>query len=313
MTDQVSIDAGGQFSMIEGDVKAYQKSVREYRASLIGAAKYESRRMTANFSIRKQFNRYTNPEPQVGIGLNYNLVPDRLYLKSHFSTKYRLPTLNDKYWQPGGNIDLKPEHGSSGEIGLDYNGNPYRLFDLFRCEITLYTSKIYDLIEWVPAERNAHWHPVNTSKAGISGLEATMKMDLLLHQVDIGFRSAYHYARSVNLSKENPQIYRKQMPYTPYHMINNTLSAEWKGFSAESRINFTGMRYPNADNTGDLPPYHTLDLLLNKQLKRKDTNANIKFTILNILNRQYQVIAYQPMPGRAFYIHFSLQLNNMIL
>ena len=54
----------------------------------------------------------------------------KLVLKGSLSRNYRYPTLNDLYFQPGGNPDLKPEKGWSYDVGLDLqlgSGKPLAL------------------------------------------------------------------------------------------------------------------------------------------------------------------------------------------
>lgn len=312
INNQMSFDIGGQYSLIGGDVDAYGKTIREYRASLIGAFKYDISRLTANLSIRQQFNKYTNPDPQFGIGGNYRLIPDMLYIRSHFSTKYRVPTLNDKYWQPGGNPDIKPEHGWSGEIGIGYKPNLSAPFQNFQSEITAYTSKINELIQWVPKEGESYWHAINTSRVKSSGIEATADLNLKWNSFTLHLKSMYNYTRSVNLNEDNPDTYKNQLRYTPIHTVKNSLSGSWKSFDMGTHINHSGRRYATEDHSRELSPYTTMDLFIKKQFKPETFDAQIKFTVQNLLDNQYQVIANYPMPGRAYYINLKIQLNKLI-
>jgi len=309
---RMSFDIGSQYSLIEGNVYAYGKTIREYRASLIGAFKYETPRITANLSIRQQFNKYTNPQPQFGIGGNYRLIPDKLYLRSHFSTKYRIPTLNDKYWQPGGNLDIKPEHGWSGEVGIGYTPDLSASMTSFQSEITIYTSNIHELIQWVPKQGASYWHATNTSRVRSSGIETTADLNLKWNSFKVQLKSMYNYTRSINLNDDNPDIYKKQLRYTPFHTLKNSLSGTWEGYSMGTYINHTGLRYATADHAMKLSPYTTVDVFVKKHFEPELFDAQIKFTVQNLLDKQYQVIASYPMPGRAYYINLKIQLNKLI-
>ncbi len=312
LNNYVSFDIGGQYSWLQGNVKAYGEKIGEYRASLIGAFKYEYQQLTANLSLRQQFNEYTNPLPQVGIGGNYRLIPEMLYIRSHFSTKYRLPTLNDKYWQPGGNRDLNPEHGWSAEVGLGYSPDLADAIQGFHSELTFYTSKIHDLIQWVPAKGENYWHAINTSKVRNSGIEASADMNIQWNKFIINFKSLYNYTRSINLNKEKPHVYNNQLRYTPYHTLKNTLLTRWKEYSMGTNIKYTGKRYTTADNSRTLDPYSIMDVFIKRQFEFEAFDAQIKFTVKNLFDNQYQVIANYPMPGRAYYINLKIQLNKLI-
>ncbi len=313
LNQQITFDAGFQYSNIRADVKAYNRHIGEYRMSAIGAFQYETDQLTANVSLRQQFNSYTQPAPQYSIGVNYRPWDDQLFIRGHFSTKYRLPTLNDKYWQPGGNKDLKPEHGWSGEMAAGYTleyGAPGAQSTI---EVTAYQSNIHDMIEWIPKEGASFWHPVNTSKVRTTGLEVSMKHRFQLERLQMSLSSIYHYTRAMNLNKDQPQFYRNQLRYTPYHNLKNILRLSFKHYQMNTSLRYTGIRYAGLDNATSnmLDDYFVVDLGLSRNFKFTPMKGSLKFQVKNLLDRQYQVIANYPMPGQAFYIHLNIQFNQL--
>ena len=46
-------------------------------------------------------------------GIVFNLLKKELKLKGSTAYNYRFPSMNDLYWRPGGNPDVKPEEGPS--------------------------------------------------------------------------------------------------------------------------------------------------------------------------------------------------------
>ncbi|MGL5317388.1 MAG: TonB-dependent receptor plug domain-containing protein, partial [Bacteroidales bacterium] len=52
-------------------------------------------------------------------GARYRFIERYLTLKASNSYNFRAPSMNDLYWQPGGNPDLQPETGFSSEITLE--------------------------------------------------------------------------------------------------------------------------------------------------------------------------------------------------
>ncbi|MFP4620587.1 MAG: TonB-dependent receptor [Bacteroidales bacterium] len=312
LNNRMSFDIGGQYSLIGANVNAYGKNIKEYRASLIGAFKYEIPRLTSNLTIRQQFNQYTKPDPQIGLGANYKLIPKEVYIRTHFSTKYRIPTLNDKYWQPGGNKDIKPERGWSGELGIGYSPDLNGTVQSFQSEITAFTSEISDLIQWVPSEGESYWHAINTSKVQSSGIEASADLSMKWNLVDLTLKSMYNYTRSMNLNEDKPEIHKNQLRYTPFHTVKNAFSSEWNNYSAGIYFNYTGKSFSTTDHSSELSPYATTDIFIKKQFEPETFRAEIKFTVKNLFDNQYQVIANYPMPGRAFYINLKIHLNKMI-
>jgi len=56
------------------------------------------------------------------IGFNYQVLKnEQFYFSASISRNYNLPTLNDLYWYPGGNKELKAESGIEVESGLNFS------------------------------------------------------------------------------------------------------------------------------------------------------------------------------------------------
>ena len=77
-------------------------------------------------------------------------------------------------------------------------------------------------------------------------------------------------------------------------------------------LEYTGKRYTNSSNKESkfervLNPYFLSKISLDKILEMNAIRINIKFTVENMLNEDYQSILWRPMPGR-FYT-FTIGLN----
>jgi len=313
LNNSMTLDLGAQYSHIQANVNAYDAPVQEYRAAVIAAFKYKTPRLTTNLSLRQQLNSYTNPVPQFGLGANYRMPNTNLFLRTHFSTKYRLPTLNDKYWQPGGNKELKPEQGWSGEFGMgyiiDYN-TPQAKTTL---ELTGYQSNIQELIEWIPMESSSFWQPVNTSRVKSNGLEFTLDHTFQWDQLTFNLKTLYNYTRAMNMNKDQADVYRNQLRYTPFHTLKNNLNVSLKPYTLHSSLRYTGQRYSTLDNdpSGLLEDYMVVDLSLSRNIRLENIRGHVRLSVKNLLNQQYEMIANYPMPGRAYYINMNIQLNQI--
>lgn len=310
LNDNLTFDIGAQYSFINADVSSYDKLIQEHRAALIGAAKYKWKKLIANISYRHQFNNHANPKPQASIGAKYEAVKDMLYLRGNFSSKYRLPTFNDKYWNPGGNKDIRPEQGWSGEMGVQHIHSIDNIMNI-TTEITGYQSKINNLIQWVPKEGESYWHAVNASKVQSTGIEAALKIKAQWDKIGLISNTFYNYTHSVYIDKSKPSVHKNQLRYTPYHTLKNYLNINYSGYNIGVSSQYTGKRYTNTNNSTELPGYFVADLSAQKQIQLQNTNINLKFTIKNVFNEKYQVIAYYPMPGRAYYITINLKLKDL--
>jgi outer membrane cobalamin receptor len=92
----------------------------------------------------------------------------------------------------------------------------------------------------------------------------------------------------------------KQLVYVPKNSLNQILGIAAMGFDLNYTLNFTGERYTTSDNSGYLPAFTLHDLSLGKNLLVKRSAFYFQFTIVNLADKQYHVIAWQPMPGRNF-------------
>ena len=104
------------------------------------------------------------------------IIDDLLVLKASNGYNHRTPTLNDLYWNPGGNPDLKDETGFSYDVSLSSN-SAIGLFK-FDSEITYYRMDVKNWIMWVPKGNGYIWEPVNFSDVVSQGIEFDLKVEL---------------------------------------------------------------------------------------------------------------------------------------
>jgi len=89
-------------------ISAYIKTTYDFnkRVKFVGSARFE------------QFgNRKSGLLPNIGTSI-WVSKKHRIALKANYAHNLRFPTLNEQYWSPGGNINLKPELAKLGELTL---------------------------------------------------------------------------------------------------------------------------------------------------------------------------------------------------
>ena len=95
--------------------------------------------------------------------------------KASVSRNFRFPTLNDLYFLPGGNPDLKKEHGISYDGGVSFavgRGGSYSLHG----EATWFDSYSDDWIVWLPTFKG-FWTPKNIKEVHAYGVELKAGLD----------------------------------------------------------------------------------------------------------------------------------------
>ena len=231
--------------------------------------------------------------PSLGFALK--LFPDKnLYLKSNLSRNYNIPGLNDLYWIPGGNPNLKPEENYTADLALDMQLQN----DLFliNSSVTGYVSQINDWIIWKPTQYQ-YWAPENVALVFSRGIEFSLKTIMDFHVTKIIFQSNYNLSRTTNESK--------QLTYIPVHTFNMYSGVIYKGYQLYYSLNYTGKRYTQTDNEEENPesildPYFLNDISVSKEFNLENTAIDLRFAIYNLFDKDYQVILSRPMPGRNY-------------
>jgi iron complex outermembrane receptor protein len=233
-----------------------------------------------------------------------------LWLKTNFSRNYHVPSLNDLYWIPGGNSNLKPEESYTADLSA--NLTVKNEFISFSSVMSGYFSRIDDWIRWKPTQYG-YWSPENIALVFSRGLEFSFKSVVDFQVFDFMLRGNYNLNRTTN---EDPvqmsdKSKGKQLVYIPVHTANMHFSIYRNGLYLNYSMNLTGKRFTQSgnENSSDnavLNPYLLNDLLLGKEIHLPKFKADICVGIYNILNTSYQVIMSRPMPGRNYSLVLEL-------
>jgi iron complex outermembrane receptor protein len=128
-----------------------------------------------------------------------------------------------------------------------------------------------------------------------------------------GVTGRYQYAKTTNVAVYggSEDVLDKQLPYTPNHSAGAAIKIESTWFSAAYLHQWTGKQFTTSDNLDVLDGFSTGNLLLRYVLRAaapatRNMQACFDFRLENIWNTPYQIIAYRPMPGRAFRIGLTL-------
>ena len=221
-----------------------------------------------------------------------------LRLNVGYSHNYRNPSLNDLYWNPGGNPDLKPEKGHTVDGNLDYS----RKFGNFSVEskIGAYYSEISDWIQWVPTTYR-YWVPENVATVVAYGVETHLKLDYDIYNWKFSVSGNYVYSNTTD--KRGLQLI-----YIPLHHANAFAEAKWKTWDLTYTLEYTGERKTSM-NANEfygfrLMPYTLHHVSLGKQINK----FNIEFKVNNITDEEYMAILWRAMPGRSYEISLSYKL-----
>lgn len=229
-----------------------------------------------------------------------------IMLKASVSRNYRFPTLNDLYFLPGGNPDLKNEHGFTYDAGVSFNTGKAGVFSLGG-SANWFDSRIEDWIIWLPTTKG-FFSPRNVKKVHAYGVE--LKANLAVQPFKgwlLDLDGSYSWTPSINEGdKMSPadQSVGKQLPYVPKHSASFTGRLSWRTWSFLYKWCYYSERFTMSSNdytiTGHLPQYFMSNISLEKGLSFKSVDLQLKLAVNNLFNEDYLSVLSRPMPGINF-------------
>lgn len=229
-------------------------------------------------------------------------------VKASVSKNHKFPTLNDLYFLPGGNPDLRSENGWSYDAGASFDIGWTRPFPVsVGGSVTWFDSYIDDWIMWLPTTKG-FFSPRNVKKVHAYGIEG--KLNLAMEPFKgwvVDLNGSYSWTPSVNRGeKMSPadQSVGKQLPYVPKHSASLTGRLTWRSWGFLYKWAYYSERFTMSSNdytlTGHLPRYFMSNISLEKGLSFKPVDLQLKFAVNNLFNEDYLSVLSRPMPGINF-------------
>jgi vitamin B12 transporter len=226
-----------------------------------------------------------------------------LYYFAEGKRTTRYPTLNDRFWQPGGNPDIEQENAWVVQGGLriadhaPVSGWHYNLF------VKAFHIRANDLIFWFPGNK-IYWTPQNLQKVFSGGTELSGSVSMKKSDWTFATGATWQMTAITNqraLSTGDNSV-GKQLLYMPRHMLKWYGLLAWKGWSLLPDLQCYDKRYITSENTSYLPVYAIFNMQAGHSHTIKN-NHDLKYllSIGNLFNQYYEEVAYKPMPG----IHIS--------
>ena len=226
--------------------------------------------------------------------------------KASLSRNYRFPTLNDLYFLPGGNPDLKKESGWTYDAGLSFAAGREGSYSLSG-SASWFESYIHDWILWLPTVKG-FFSPKNIKDVHAYGIEAKANLSVALTpEWHLSIDGNYSWTPSINEGEPMSEADRsvgKQLPYIPRHSANLTGRISWRSWSFLYKWCYYSERFTMSSNdltlTGKLPKYFMSNITLEKALSFSWADISLKGTINNLFNEEYLSVLSRPMPGINF-------------
>ena len=227
--------------------------------------------------------------------------------KASISRNYRFPTLNDLYFLPGGNPELKKEQGFTYDCGISFSvgkGSKYSL----NGEVTWFDSYINDWIVWLPTFKG-FWTPKNVKEVHAYGVEVKAGLKTQLsHDWYLGVDGNFAWTPSINhgdpVNWADVSI-GKQLVYIPEYSSALSGRLSWKSWRFSYKWTYYSERFTTSSNEmatkiGRVLPYFISNVSLEKLFAPSWAHISLKVLVNNIFNEEYESVLSRPMPRANF-------------
>ena len=166
-SEQFSFDANVKYNYLEADASAYGHTITENVTKFALVAKYSPSFGKFVLSWSKDKSNEVDPPHMFAASSLIHALPKVFDFRFKIGSHYRRPTFNERYWIPGGNIDLKSEKGWNYELGLVVLSR--KLAGGFvDADLNYYRADNRNTISWQP--QGSFWSPLNMGRGSLSGI-----------------------------------------------------------------------------------------------------------------------------------------------
>lgn len=204
---------------------------------------------------------------------------------------------------------MKPESAKQLNAGMTWIGSiASEKSNYVSVSLDGYYNRIKDKIIIQPS--TFYPYTTNLGKVEITGIDAKVACGFdFSSTMGIDLSGSYSYMKAIDITNPKEDVYKNQIIYTPKHSgaASAVIKNPWVNFSYSVII--TGERYFWYQNIAKykMDSYSEHTISMNKQLKIKSSELLLQATLLNVWDKQYQVIKNYPMPGRSFSITATLK------
>lgn len=281
------------------------------------ALKYDNRRLSATASLLAAFtgdrleNGYSPANkkrlsPAVSLSwLPWEGAP--LRLRASYKDVYRVPTFADLYYLRMGNVGLKPERATQYNAGFVCSGTLLGNV-LLSLSADGYYNHVKDKIVALPTMYV--WRMQNYGIVDIAGADVALSATMQLSkQMELLADATYSYSYAVDKSKRTSKNYGHQIPYTPRHAGNFSLTLNNPWLNVTYLLSAVGERYMLPQNTPQnrLSSYVEHSLSVNREFAIDNAKVRLRGEVLNFTATDYEVIRYYPMPGVSWRLSAAVQ------
>jgi iron complex outermembrane receptor protein len=285
----------------------YSENTDRNTSSLtISAERKKGKRYGAAVLLKETLHDGVLLVPDFSAGYEYRLIPGKEhYAKINIARNSKIPTLNDRYWNPGGNPDLRNEYAYSYELGYKWDRMITQNTSA-GIEAGWFKNFIRDMIQWRPSEF-PYWVADNLERVNTSGFESSLFLRYSANDFCLNIASYYSHVKAVSLNTDNK---KKQLAYVPGNQLKSSAQLSYKNLYSMWISDITGRIFTSADNVDFIPSYTISNMAAGMKFDFTRIFLDISIRIDNIFNVSYETVKYYPQPGRSFLLTMSFAFKS---
>ena len=225
------------------------------------------------------------------------LTESDLRFRAFYKSSFRLPTFNDLYYPLVGYRDLQPEDAHQFNLGMTY-GKSSTTFS-----VDAYHNRVNNKIIAYPSGNLHQWTMLNMGKVHINGIDLSAESTIkVTHNIPLLLGVSYTFQQAIDKTDPNKSTWNHQIPYTPRHSGSSRVLFQLPWLNISYTLIWSGERYSNAYNSNEfrVKGYADHSVSLSKSIKTGNSSLDLGFEVLNLADKNYQVILNYPMPGRSY-------------
>jgi iron complex outermembrane receptor protein len=313
LTEQLSFQTGllVQYSQTQSD--NFEGRPDQLQVEPFASVKWQPfKAFVANATVRASLIDGSWVPVTPSIGARWSLVEEdsrQWGLKARASRAYRVPTLNDRFWQPGGNPELRAENSMHAEAGLFFSENTSDR--VVKAELSLYQTWSDNWIIWIPGESGI-FSPTNLRKVVAQGIETSIEYDQQWANVRYKASLTGSYTKSTLVEDPfDPRQEGNQLAYVPEWLgsLRQRLAMDsWRLFV---NSDYTGQRFSTLDNSELLAvdDFLLVDVGGGRTFERESASFELSFLVKNVTDTYYENLINRAMPGINYQIELLINLK----
>lgn len=234
--------------------------------------------------------------------------PDNAFrIRASYKDIFRVPTFTDLYYLRMGNTNLQPEKATQYNVGLTWSGEVSDWLRYLSLSVDGYYNKVKDKIVAIPTMYI--WKMMNMGEVDIKGVDVNFSSEIPLpKEMSLLLAASYSFQHTIDITNPEDKNYKDQIPYTPKHSGNASLTFENPWVNISYNLSAAGDRYalPQNIESNLIDRYVEQSLSLNRAFNLKKCKLRLQGEVINLGDKTYDIIQYYPMPGRSWRLSMSV-------